>query len=296
MLDPDTPSRSRRGRPSPHHLREKTVIPVTTSPAAALLPAEQRRSARTTELLALLTELEGPARDQVVAELVELNMVVADRVARRYARRGVPVEDLQQVAYLALTRCAQNFDGSRPGAEFLSYAVPSMRGEVRKYFRDHGWMVRPTRRVQEVQSRAFGAVDPLTAQLGRPPQPREIAEHLGEPEEVVVEAMAADGCFTPVSLDLPAGEDGSMGALGELLPDEESTDFVDAEARAALVPLLRKLGERDRMIVALRFYEDLSQREIAEHIGLSQMQVSRLLRRILEELRATLAETSPVPA
>jgi RNA polymerase sigma-B factor len=259
------------------------------------VPAEQRRADRTTELLTLLPGLTGDERRAAVDEVVELNMSVAERVAARFARRGVPVEDLQQVAYLALTKAVSAFDLSRPGAEFLAYAVPCMRGEVRKYFRDHGWMVRPTRRIQEVQTRAFGSVEALTASLGRPPSPSEIAEHLGEPAEVVVEAMSADGCFTPVSLDVPAGEDGTMGPLGELLPaDDES--MADAETRAALVPVLRRLGERDRLIVALRFYEGLTQREVAEHVGLSQMQVSRLLRRILDELRGVLTGMESVPA
>jgi RNA polymerase sigma-B factor len=260
-----------------------TVTVRTLHPVSS----EQRRADRTTELLTLLPTLEGAARDQAIGEVVELNMPVADRIAARFGRRGIPVEDLQQVAYLALTRCTQRFDPERPATEFLAYAVPSMRGEVRKYFRDHGWMVRPTRRVQEVQSRAFNAVEPLTAQLGRAPRPAEIAAHLDEPVEVVTEAMGADGCFTPVSLDLPVGFEGATDPLGELLrsPDDE---MLDAEARAALIPLLRRLGERDRLIVALRFYEDLSQREIAEHVGLSQMQVSRLLHRILDELREAL--------
>ena len=267
---------------------------VTTAPFARRSARENDRALRTQELFATLADLDEPGRRAALDEIVELNVPVADRVAGRFARRGIPVEDLRQVAYLALVRAARAFDTTRPGAEFLGYAVPCMRGEVRKYFRDHGWMVRPTRRIQELQAKAGAVVEELTAELGRFPAPGEVATRIEAPTTDVVEAMAADGCFAPSSLDMPVGQDGGA-SIGELLPDDEA-GMAQAEIRAAMMPLLRKMRERDRTIVALRFWEGLSQREVGARLGLSQMQVSRHLARILRELRAGLSELDALPA
>ena len=255
---------------------------------------EERRRSRTREIFEQLPTLDDAQADDLVAEVVELNMPVAERVAARFARRGIPEDDLRQVAYLALVRAAQKYDAERAGSDFLSYAVPTMRGEVRKYFRDHGWMVRPTRRVQEIQARVNKAREELTALLGRSASVSELAQHLGEPVDDVVEAMAADGCFAPTSLDAPVGsEDEGLSPLGATL-GEDDAGMLAAEARASVQPLLKGLGERDRLIIGMRFYDGLTQREIAEHIGVTQMQVSRLLSRILQQMRTALE--SPVAA
>ncbi|GAB3994601.1 sigma-70 family RNA polymerase sigma factor [Nocardioides marmoraquaticus] len=255
--------------------------------------SEDHRRNRTRELFTAIPELSPVDREAAVDEVVRLNMPVAERVAARFARRGIPEDDLRQVAYLALTRAAQKYDAERAGSDFLSYAVPTMRGEVRKYFRDHGWMVRPTRRVQEIQARANKSRESLTSELGRTPTIAELAEHLGEPAEDVREAMAADGCFAPTSLDAPVGSDSDEGLspLGTTLGADDD-GMLAAEARASVQPLLRNLAERDRLIVALRFYEGLTQREIAERIGVTQMQVSRLLARILGQMRASLESST----
>ncbi len=218
-----------------------------------------------------------------------LHLDLAHSEAARYRSRGIPLDDLRQVAALALTKAAHGYD-VESGHEFLAYAVPTIRGELRKHFRDYGWMIRPPRRVQELQARINVADAELSARLGRSPRPREIAEHLDEHLDAVTEALASDGCFLPTSLDQPTGVEGSS-SIGDLLTDPDG-DREASEARLLLAPLIRHLGIRDRRILLMRFFEGLTQREIAERIGVTQMQVSRLLTRILAQLRSGLGPAS----
>jgi RNA polymerase sigma-B factor len=246
-------------------------------------PSQRDRSSRTRELFLQAAATDSAEERQRLREaVIVLHVGLAHAEASRYRSRGVPLEDLRQVAALALTKATRGYDVTA-GHDFLSYAVPTIRGELRKYFRDHGWMIRPPRRIQELQARINAAEHDLSNQLGRSPQPAEIADHLDECTENVIEALASDGCFVPASLDHPAGGDGST-TLGDLLPFEDASQRA-SEARVMLRPVLRRLGERDRQILAMRFYEGLTQREIAERIGVTQMQVSRLLTRILGQLR-----------
>ena len=210
------------------------------------------------------------------------NMGVATAIAGRYRTRGIATEDLQQVAYLALVKAAHGYD-PEVGHDFLSYAVPTIRGEIKRHVRDLGWMVRPPRRVQELQARISTADAELSQWLGRSPRPSEIAARLGEDPDDVNEALATVGCFTPSSLDRPAGEDGTM-TISDLLGGEEVA-LGAVEARAMLAPVVRRLSERDRRILLLRFFRGCTQQEIAEDIGVTQMQVSRLLTRIMSDLR-----------
>ncbi len=251
------------------------------------------RSQMTAELLEQAAETTDEVeRRRLLDEVVVLNMGVAESVAARYRARGIPEEDLQQVAFLALTKATRRYDQAAAGGDFLSYAVPTMRGEVRRYFRDQGWTVRPTRRIQELQAAVFAAGEELSATLGRSPRPTEIAAHLEEAIEDVNEALATDGCFQPVSLDRPVqGGDGSTTALGELLGHDES-GWSEVEARVSLGPAVRRLGARDRRILQLRFFEGWTQAQIAEDIGVTQMQVSRLLSRIMRDLREDLGPLS----
>jgi RNA polymerase sigma-B factor len=221
-------------------------------------------------------------RSAVWVEVIEMYLDLAHGEAARYRSRGIPLDDLRQVAALALTRATRRYDVST-GHDFLSYAVPTIRGELRKHFRDHGWMVRPTRRIQELQARISVADAQLTHQLGRSPRPVEIATALKESLESVIEALASDGCFTPASLDFPTGSDGDT-TLGELLPGAGGEQRA-ADARLLLRPVLGELEERDRQILGMRFYEGLTQQEIGQRLGITQMQVSRLLARILGQLR-----------
>jgi RNA polymerase sigma-B factor len=226
-------------------------------------------------------------RRRLLDEVVVINMCVATSIATRYRSRGIAVEDLEQVAHLALVRASRGFDPST-GNDFLSYAVPTIRGEVKRHFRDHGWAVRPPRRIQELQARISSAESELSFALGRSPRPSEIADHLDESPEAVTEALASDGCFTPASLDRPVGPEGDT-TLGELL-GETDTGQRAAEARVVLAPVVSRLSVRDRRILELRFFRGWTQQEIAKDIGVTQMQVSRLLSRILGDLRSELVE------
>ncbi|KRF34755.1 sigma-70 family RNA polymerase sigma factor [Nocardioides sp. Soil805] len=221
--------------------------------------------------------------------LIESHLGVARSIAARYRNRGVSREDLEQVAYLGLVKAAGRFDPDA-GHDFVAYAVPTIRGEVRRHFRDACWMVRPPRRVQELQVRITAAEPELTLQLGQQPTPAQLAAHLDEPEPVVREAMAADGCFRPSSLDAPV-QDGTA-SLADLLAAEDGERGA-LEARLVLGPLVRALCPRDRDILTMRFFEDRTQAEIAAVVGVTQSQVSRTLTRILEELRAALAGHAP---
>jgi RNA polymerase sigma-B factor len=259
-------------------------------PAAADAPYDddaRTRSEQTADLLQQVAGQPPERRRQLLEQVVLLNMGVARSVARRYRNRGIAAEDLDQVAYVALVRAADKFDVSLD-KDFLTYAVPSIRGEIKKHFRDHGWVVRPPRRTQELQPQVVAAGQELTHTMGRSPRPSEIAAHLGVDVEDVVEALAMDGCFRPTSLDVPVGEGGST-VLGDLLEGED-TGLGASEARMMLAPVLQQLSERDRRILYLRFFEGQTQREIGRELGVTQMQVSRLLTRICQSLRAQLDE------
>jgi RNA polymerase sigma-B factor len=249
-------------------------------------PTHDDRSELTASLFAKAGKARSKAeRKRLEDEIVMLNMQVAESLAARYRNRGVPDDDLFQVAYLGLVKAVRGFDLDR-AEDFLSYAVPTVRGEIKRHFRDRCWGVRIPRRLQELQARITVAAGQLTQELNRSPRPTELAEYLGEPLEDVTEALAADGCFTPASLDVTVGtgDDTSFGALF----GEEDPAYLAAEARVALGPALQRLAPRDRHIVRLRFVEGWTQQQIADDIGVTQMQVSRLLARILADLRGQL--------
>ncbi len=264
---------------------------MTASPqihTASRYPGAEERATRTRELFLLAQSCESEhERRELMNTVIEMHLDYAHAQAARYRARGVALEDLRQVAAMALTKATRNYDVNA-GHDFMSYAAPTIRGELRKYFRDHGWMIRPTRRIQELQARISTCEADLSHRLGRSPRPAEIAEHLGVSPDDVIEALATDGCFMPASLDRPAGDEGAT-PLGELLPGNRDGHSA-AEARMMLSPALRHLGERDRLILGLRFVEGLTQREIAARIGVTQMQVSRLLTRILGQLRHRVGE------
>ncbi|MFN7149331.1 MAG: sigma-70 family RNA polymerase sigma factor [Microthrixaceae bacterium] len=254
------------------------------------LPRERRQQLTGELLLKVSTTDDETIRTRELERVVLLNMCVARSIASRYRGRGIADEDLEQVAYTALVRAAQNFDAGQE-KDFLSYAVPTIRGELRRHFRDHGWTVRPPRRVQELQTQVLAERALSDGSPNNVPSNAEIAERLGVPEDDVAEALRAEGCFTPTSLDRPLGE-GSPEMLGDVLPDVSGDqDLEAAEARVALSPVVRKLRARDRRILQLRFFEDRTQQQIADEIGVTQMQVSRLLSRILGDLRDDLTTT-----
>ena len=256
-----------------------------SGPPATAPDDRSLRSDRTAELLTRLGATQDEQeRHRLVDELVVVNLGIAHSIAMRYRNRGISPDDLEQVARLGLVKAAHAFDPERQN-DFLAYAVPTIRGEVRKHFRDHGWTVRPPRRIQELQSRIMAAATELTQTLGRSPRPSEIAAHLDADVEEVHEALSADGCFSPSSLDRKVSDDENSAALGDLLPADDN-DQEAAEARLMLAPVIGRLSERDQLILHLRFFKGWTQDEIAKEIGVTQMHVSRLLSRILQELRS----------
>jgi len=240
-----------------------------------------RREA-TARLLSLAAASTDEAEQRAYQDRVaELNMQVAVDVARRYRSRGVSSDDLEQVAYLGLVKAVRGFDSER-ATDFLSYAVPTIRGEVRRYFRDHGWVVRPPRTVQQAQARITAVESDLCQELGRAPRPSEIAARLDLDLDLVVEALGANGCFAPTSLDSTPAEGES--AIGDRLGDDDAS-FDSAEARVALKPLMGHLDRRERIMLEMRFFKGSTQAEIGAVLGITQMQVSRLLSALLARLR-----------
>lgn len=273
--------------PTPDPRAVTGLLPRVDVPPAPDAPLEHEdRSTLTARLLLeAATADDEVERRRTLNEVVQVNIEVAESIASRYRNRGVPEDDLNQVACLALVKAVNRFDPAF-GRDFLSYAVPTIRGEIKRHFRDHGWAIRLPRRLQELQSTISVAVDRLTHELGRAPLPSELATFLDEDEDTVIEALSANGCFTPASLDVPLDEDGD-NTLAELM-SEEDEGRAAVDARVTLAPAVRRLSERDQRILYLRFFAGWTQLEIAQDIGVTQMQVSRLLARILRDLRRSL--------
>ena len=225
-------------------------------------------------------------REALQAELVVLNIPVAQSIAWRFRGRGCALEDLEQTACMALVRAVRDYDPTR-GHAFLSYAVPCVSGAVRKHFRDFGWTVRPPRAVQELKHRVRVVARAPELPPGHGEIPSELAATLGVSEAEVREALAARGCFTPASLDLPLS-DGDPRTVGDLLVsyDDRATDAV--EARIMLRPALALLSLSDRSVLDMRFVEERSQQQMAELLGTTQPAVSRLITRILGDMHASL--------
>jgi RNA polymerase sigma-B factor len=217
-------------------------------------------------------------------QLVHRYLPLARYAASQYASGSEPFDDLLQVASVGLLKALDRFDPGK-GAAFSSYALPTMSGELRRHFRDRGWIVRPPRDLQEDALRVDKAAIELQRTLGRSPTIDELAAKTGLGDEAILEAREALCARKPTSLSAPGGLDGEESALERCLGQVDG-GYAVAEDRAVLAPLLRRLPVRDRLIVQLRFERDLTQSEIGERVGLSQMHVSRVLRGALEQLRA----------
>jgi RNA polymerase sigma-B factor len=219
-------------------------------------------------------------------ELTERYLPLARHLARRYKRGNAELDDLYQVAAFALVKAIDRFDPDR-GIAFSSFAVPTILGELKRYFRDHGWVVRVPRDVQELKLKLDRTVERLTSELGRAPTPGELAERTGASLEQVVEALGAASAHYPDSLDRPVGEDGDDG-IGMLLGGEER-GYEDVENTELVDGLLATLPDRERTILRLRFEEELTQAEIGRRLGVSQMHVSRLIRQAIAQLQRAAA-------
>lgn len=227
----------------------------------------------------------GPRRAALRDEAVRAWLPLAQHLAHRYTGRGEPDDDLLQTATVGLIKAIDRFDPDR-GVEFAGFAIPTILGEIRRHFRDRTWSVRVPRRLQELRMAITEASNALTHSLGRSPTVADIAAHLKTTEEEVLEGLEGARAYSAKSLSTPVTEDGAT-SLGDLL-GETDHDMELAELRVALGPAMATLDERERTILSLRFFGNLTQSDIAGQIGVSQMHVSRLIARALAKLRAQL--------
>jgi RNA polymerase sigma-B factor len=226
-------------------------------------------------------------------ELIERYMSLVRSLARRYAYRGEQLDDLVQIGAIGLIKAIDRFDLER-GVELTTYATPNIIGEIKRHFRDKGWAVRVPRGLQELNVQVSKLIEQLTVQLGRSPTIPELAKAAGVEEEYVLEALESGRAYSSVSLSTGGGsdEDGELDPLESLGTIEH--EYEVSEDRAVLAPGFKVLDARERKILHLRFFSGLTQSQIAAEIGISQMHVSRLIRRSLEKIREEIAEESEV--
>jgi RNA polymerase sigma-B factor len=221
-------------------------------------------------------------------KLIEQYMSLVRSLARRYSYRGEQLEDLVQVGCIGLIKAIDRFDVDR-GVEQTTYATPNIIGEIKRHFRDRGWAVRVPRGLQELNVQLSRLVETLTVQFGRSPTIPELAKAAGVEEEEVLEALESGRAYSSLSLSSGGGsdEDGDLDPLESL--GEIEHQYEVSEDRAVLAPGFRVLDDRERTILHLRFFDGLTQSQIAQQVGISQMHVSRLIRRSLEKIRAEIA-------
>lgn len=229
-------------------------------------------------------------------DLVREHMPLARSLALRYRNRGEPVDDLVQVAYLGLVKAVEGYVPGR-GPAFSAYAVPTITGELRRHFRDHGWDVRPPRRLQELRARARVASSRLEQDLGRAPTVRELAADLGVSVDEVAEMRSAAEGYDTHSLDAPVGVDAPATDTDPRQRDDSTDLELEELLRSeAVTPLLEALPEREMLVLALRYYGGWTQQAIGERIGVTQMQVSRIISQCVSRLRTQLEAGTAVPA
>jgi RNA polymerase sigma-B factor len=257
-------------------------------------PNGDRNPVAATALLAELHELpaDSPRRRSLRDQLVEAHMPLVAYLARRFSGRNEPMNDLVQVGSIGLLKAIDRFDPGR-GLEFSTYATPTILGEIKRHFRDTGWLIHVPRRAQELQTTVNTARADLSQELGRAPTVTELAERIQVDEDAVLEALDAARAYSGVPLDV-------LAAPGESVPEHPMLGVVDAgfeqvEQRAMLRDVIAKLPENEREILLLRFVANKTQTEIAAIVGVSQMQVSRLVARGLKRLRTSLGAGEPKP-
>ncbi|MFF0146696.1 RNA polymerase sigma-28 (SigD/FliA/WhiG) subunit [Amycolatopsis sulphurea] len=228
-------------------------------------------------------------RERLRRKLIEEHLPLAEHIAQRFSGRGEPRDDLVQVARLGLVKAVDRFDPDRAN-DFLAFAVPTVMGEVRRYFRDAGWSIRVPRRLKELHLSVAHATATLSQQYGHAPSRSDVAEHLDLAPEEVTEALVAGNAYRTSSLDCALPDEPETPAPADFL-GEDDIEFERAEIHEVLQPMLRRLPDRERAIIAMRFFGNMTQSKIAERIGLSQMHVSRLLAQSLEQLRKMLDAT-----
>lgn len=276
-------------------------VPMSSSRQPAGHPAPLSRDVRRRRTAELFAELHGPESldraqtERIRDELVLANTQVALALARRFRGRGVDLDDLEQVAFVALVRAVRRYDAAR-GTDFMLFAVPTIVGELKRHFRDQGWTIRVPRGIQETQRKLEGEPSaPAVGERYDNARLEVLADRIGSTPQQVAAALAARGCFTPSSLDVPVGSSES-GRLADLIP-ADGAGLEAVEARLELQRLWAGIPVRDQRVLHLRYYQERSQREIGEDLGVSQVQVSRLLARIHRDLRRRLTglpEATPV--
>jgi RNA polymerase sigma-B factor len=226
---------------------------------------------------------------QAREQLIEQYMSLVRSLARRYSYRGEQLEDLVQIGAIGLIKAIDRFDLER-GVELTTYATPNIIGEIKRHFRDKGWSVRVPRGLQELNVQLSRLMEQLTVQLARSPTIPELSKAAGVEEEEVLEALESGRAYTSLSLSVGGGggDDDDLDPLESLGTEEHQ--YAVSEDRALLAPGFKALDERERQILQLRFFEGLTQSQIAQQVGISQMHVSRLIRRSLEKIRETIAE------
>ena len=261
---------------------------VTVSEEPLPLPrtdhsAPDRTQAR--ELFERLSQLprDDPERARIRATLVELHLPLVEYLARRFRNRGEWLDDLTQVATIGLIKSIDRFDLER-GVEFSTYATPTIVGEIKRHFRDKGWAVRVPRRLQELKLSLTKAIGDLAQREGRAPTVSELAAHLQMSEEEVLEGLESANAYSTVSLDAPDSGDEDAPAVADSLGMIDDA-LEGVEYRESLKPLLERLPPREKKILLLRFFGNMTQSQIAAELGISQMHVSRLLARTLAQLR-----------
>jgi RNA polymerase sigma-70 factor (sigma-B/F/G subfamily) len=273
-----------RPRESPLMMPKESTIAMEQRPARP----ERGRSGRVEALLAELSQLpeDDPRRERLRSQIVDEHAPMARSIARRYAHRGEPLEDIEQAAFVGLVKAINRWDPEL-GENFIAYAAPMMTGEVKRHFRDRTWGVHMPRRLQELSLALTPAVQEFVRKHGKSPTTAQIAEQMGLTIEETVEVIAAWDSYRPVSLDAPASDDPDAQSLGDSVgsADPDLDLMVDGHA---LRPLIDELPERERKILLLRFFGNKTQSQIGEEIGISQMHVSRLLSRSLQRLRGKL--------
>ncbi|WSJ90972.1 RNA polymerase sigma factor SigF [Streptomyces sp. NBC_01304] len=215
-------------------------------------------------------------------QLVRMHLPLVEHLARRFRNRGEPLDDLTQVATIGLIKSVDRFDPER-GVEFSTYATPTVVGEIKRHFRDKGWAVRVPRRLQELRLALTAATAELSQQHGRSPTVHELAEKLGISEDEVLEGLESANAYSTLSLDVPDTDDESPAVADTLGAEDAALEY-----RESLKPLLADLPPREKRILLLRFFGNMTQSQIAQEVGISQMHVSRLLARTLAQLREKL--------
>ncbi|MFE3164799.1 RNA polymerase sigma factor SigF [Streptomyces sp. NPDC059224] len=287
---PDRAGAKARGRATGGTMSEHERYAEDKALAAEVVQATHHEPQDRSGARAMFIELRklkdgSPEYAELRNRLVRMHLPLVEHLARRFRNRGEPLDDLTQVATIGLIKSVDRFDPER-GVEFSTYATPTVVGEIKRHFRDKGWAVRVPRRLQELRLALTTATAELSQQHGRSPTVHELAEKLAISEEEVLEGLESANAYSTLSLDVPDTDDESPAVADTLGAEDEALEGV--EYRESLKPLLEDLPPREKRILLLRFFGNMTQSQIAQEVGISQMHVSRLLARTLAQLREKL--------